>query len=92
MIHEVKGSYSATDSWRAWDRDSRQPMSLNGKSRRFFQRINTIDRRPFGFMVRAKPSAYVASDGLAPLKASPGNAVSEVAFPSKSVQQCRSKS
>ena len=67
-------------------------MSLNGKSRRFFQRINTIDRRPFGFTVRAKHSAYVASDGLPPLKASPGNAVSEVALPSKSVQQCRSKS
>jgi hypothetical protein len=27
MIHEVKGSYSATDSWRAWDCDSRQRSS-----------------------------------------------------------------
>ena len=64
-------------------------MFLNGKSRRFFQRINTIDRRPFGFTVRAQRSAYV---GLPPLKASLGNPVSEVALPSKSVQQCRSKS
>ena len=90
MIHDVKGSCSATDSRRAWDCDSRQRCP---GTRRFFQRINTIDRRPFGFTVRAKRSVvYVAPDVLPPLKASPGNAVSEVALPSKSVQQCRSKS
>jgi hypothetical protein len=41
-------------------------MSLNGKSMRFFQRINTIGRRLFGFRVRAKLSANVASGGFRP--------------------------
>ena len=91
MIHEVKGSYSAIDSWRAWDCDSRRDV-LEWEIKTLFQRINTIDRRPFGFTVRAERSADVVSDALPPWKASPGNAVSEVALPSKSVQQCRSKS
>jgi hypothetical protein len=46
---------------------------------------------PMGFTARAKRTAYVASDGLPSLKVSSGNAISEVALPSKSVQQCRWK-
>ena len=57
----------------------------------FFQRINTIGRRLS--VLRCAPQAQRQRRfGRLYLKASLGNPVSEVALPSKSVQQCRSKS